>query len=84
MSPRIKKLIGTIAIIVWIPFYAIVAMVVAVRALPHAGPLGAFVYYAVAGTLWAVPIACLFPWLYRAPKPPSHDRYERSARREFE
>jgi hypothetical protein len=68
MTPRIKKLIGTILILLWLPVYAILATGVAVHVLPHAGSVGAFVFYAIAGTLWAVPVGLLFPWMYREPR----------------
>jgi hypothetical protein len=71
MSPRIKKLIGTILILLWIPVYAFFAMGVAVHLLPHAGAVSAFLFYAIAGTLWAVPVGLLFPWMMREPKPQS-------------
>ncbi len=69
MSPRVKKLIGTILILLWIPVYAFVAMGVAAHMLPHANILSAFLFYAIAGTLWAVPVGMLFPWMMREPKP---------------
>ncbi|HEY0300462.1 MAG TPA: DUF2842 domain-containing protein [Rhizomicrobium sp.] len=69
MSPRIKKLIGTILILLWIPVYAFFAMGVAAHVLPRAGGLAAFLFYAIAGTLWAVPVGMLFPWMMREPKP---------------
>ncbi len=69
MSPRLKKLIGTILILLWIPVYAFFAMGVAVHLLPHAGAVAAFLFYAIAGTLWAVPVGLLFPWMMREPKP---------------
>jgi hypothetical protein len=69
MRPRIKKLIGTIATLVWIPVYALLAMSVAVRVLPHASALTAFIYYALAGTLWILPVGLMLPWMYRDPLP---------------
>jgi hypothetical protein len=68
MTPRAKKLIGTIIMLLWLPLYAFIAMGVAAHLLPHANWYVAFFYYAVAGTLWAVPIGLLFPWMYREPK----------------
>jgi hypothetical protein len=69
MSPRIKKLIGTILILLWLPVYAFIAMGVAVHLLPHASGVAAFLFYAIAGTLWAVPVGMLFPWMLREAKP---------------
>jgi hypothetical protein len=68
MTPRIKKLIGTILILLWLPVYALFASGVAVLLLRHANGFEAFLFYAVAGTLWAVPVGLLFPWMYREPR----------------
>jgi hypothetical protein len=68
MSPRIKKLIGTIATLIWIPVYAFFAMGVAVHLLPHASWYAAFLFYAIAGTLWIIPVGLMLPWMYREPK----------------
>jgi hypothetical protein len=67
MSPRFKKLIGTIITLVWIPLYALIAMSVGVRVLPYAVWYVTLAYYALAGTLWIVPIGLLLPWMYREP-----------------
>ncbi|MGH9551699.1 MAG: DUF2842 domain-containing protein [Terriglobales bacterium] len=68
LTPRVKKLIGAIAILVWLPIYALLAMAVGVRVLPHAGAMIEFLYYAVAGMLWIVPIGLMFPWMAREPR----------------
>jgi hypothetical protein len=68
LSPRIKKLIGTIITLVWIPIYALIAMSIGVRVLPYALWYVTLTYYALAGTLWIVPIGLLLPWMYREPK----------------
>lgn len=68
MSPRLKKLIGTIVTLVWIPIYAFFAIGVAAHLLPHATWYAAFLLYAIAGTLWIVPIGLMLPWMYREPR----------------
>jgi uncharacterized membrane protein YadS len=65
LSPHIKKLVGAVVIIVWIPVYALVAMGIGVHLLPHASASGTFLYYAFTGTLWIVPIGLMLPWMYR-------------------
>ena len=65
LSVRTKKLIGAIVIILWLPVYALLAMAVGVRVLPHASPIVDFLYYAVAGMAWIVPIGLMFPWMSR-------------------
>jgi hypothetical protein len=67
LSPRTKKLIGTIAMIVWLPVYALAAMRVGVAVLPNAGAFLTLAYYAIAGTLWIVPVGLMLPWMHREP-----------------
>ncbi|HEY1615589.1 MAG TPA: DUF2842 domain-containing protein [Rhizomicrobium sp.] len=65
MSPHIKKLVGALATLVWLTVYAFVAMGIGVRVLPHAPWFMALAYYALAGTLWIIPIGLLLPWMNR-------------------
>jgi Protein of unknown function (DUF2842) len=65
MTPRSKKLIGTLVMLTWLPVYALVAMGVGVRLLPHAAWYVALAYYALAGTLWILPIGLMLPWMHR-------------------
>jgi hypothetical protein len=68
MTPRYKKLAGTVIMLLWLAVYALLVMGVAVRVLPHAAWYGSFLFYALAGTLWAIPVGLMFPWMYREPK----------------
>lgn len=72
LSPRTKKLIGTIITLIWLPIYALIAMGVGAHVLPNAHWLVELVYYAVAGTIWIVPIGLMLPWMHR--EPPSQSR----------
>ena len=67
LSPRTKKLIATLAMIVWLPVYALIAMRVGVALLPGAGAFLTLLYYAVAGTAWIVPVGLMLPWMHREP-----------------
>jgi hypothetical protein len=67
MTPRLKKLIGTVAMLIWLVVYALVATGVAVRILPHAEWYVSLLFYVLAGTLWAIPIGMMFPWMHREP-----------------
>ena len=67
MSPRTKKLIGAIVILLWLPVYSLAAMGVGAHVLPHAHWLIALLYYALAGTLWIIPIGLMLPWMHREP-----------------
>ena len=44
LSPRTKKLIATLAIIVWLPVYALIAMRVGVAVLPGTGAFLTLLY----------------------------------------
>ncbi|HEX3667361.1 MAG TPA: DUF2842 domain-containing protein [Rhizomicrobium sp.] len=65
MNPRVKKLIGAIVVLIWLPVYVLLAMGVGVRVLPHAAWYVALLYYALAGTLWIIPIGLMLPWMHR-------------------
>ena len=69
MSPRVKKLIATLLIIlIWLPAYALFVMGLARHVLPGAPWYGSLVFYALTGTLWIVPIGLSLPWMYREPQ----------------
>jgi hypothetical protein len=68
LSLRIKKLIGTIAILIWLPVYALIAMRIGVAVLPGANAFVTFLYYAIVGTAWIIPPGLLLPWMHREPK----------------
>ena len=68
MSPKFKKLIGTILTLIWLPIYSVAAAGVGVHVLPHANWMVTLLYYLLAGTLWIVPVGLALPWMYREPK----------------
>lgn len=66
MTPHTKKFIATVLIIlVWLPIYAGFIIGLAARILPDAHWLVELLFYALAGTLWIVPIGLALPWMYR-------------------
>ena len=67
LLPRTKKLIATLALLAWLPLYAFAAMRVGVAVLPEAGPFLTLIYYALAGTVWIVPVGLMLPWIHREP-----------------
>lgn len=67
LRARTKKLIGAAIIMVWLPVYALLAMALGVHVLPHANAFAEFLYYAVAGMAWIVPIGLMLPWMSREP-----------------
>ncbi len=69
MNPRTKKFIGMTLMLIWLPLYALLAMRVGIAVLPEANGVMTFLYYALTGTLWIVPIGLMLPWMHREPKP---------------
>jgi len=67
MRPHTKKLIGTIITLIWLVIYTMIAAGIGVRVLPHAHWYVELAYYALAGTLWTIPVGLLLPWMYREP-----------------
>ena len=67
LSPRSKKLIATVGLLLWLPLYASLAMRVGVAVLQNAGPVLTLLYYTFAGTAWIVPVGLLLPWMHREP-----------------
>jgi hypothetical protein len=68
LSPRTKKLIATVAMLIWLPLYSLLAMRLGVALLPDAGALVTLLYYTLAGTAWIIPIGLLLPWMHREPQ----------------
>lgn len=61
MPDSLRKLIGTMLLLVIVAVYSLVMMVVAERTLPHAGPVTQLMFYAIAGLAW-VPLAGFVVW----------------------
>lgn len=71
MTTRTRKLLGTVALLVLIVVYALLAMTVAmVLQMQNANKLVEFAYYLIAGTLWTVPAGAIIWWMQR-PEPPA-------------
>jgi hypothetical protein len=63
MRPRIRKLIGAVALLIFIPAWAVVTVAVAVARLPGASILGHTLFFAVAGLLWVIPAGLVIRWM---------------------
>lgn len=66
MSPRLRKLVGTVVLIVFVPLYALAAMAAAMAILPGHGAIFQGIYYVVAGLIWVIPAGALISWMVRA------------------
>jgi archaellum biogenesis protein FlaJ (TadC family) len=69
MPIRLKKLIGTILLILLVIVYSLVATTVAVARLSESGPLVHFLFFLLTGLLWIVPAMGIIKWLIIERKP---------------
>ena len=69
MSPPLRSLIGSLAMLAFLVGYVWLAIFVAAR-LPEARWVW-LVFYAVVGSAWGLPLIPLLSWIARRPKPPS-------------
>jgi hypothetical protein len=65
MRRRLRKLIGTAVLAVFVPLYALVAAMIADTRLPGTSPLAHWLYYVIAGLLWVIPAGLLITWMQR-------------------
>jgi hypothetical protein len=66
MTQRKRKLVGTVALLLLVGFYAVLAVAVAVvLQVRNVGKLTELAYYVVAGLLWTLPAAWLISWMQR-------------------
>jgi len=69
MPIRLKKLIGTILLVLLVVIYAIVATTVAVARLAESGPLVHLAFFVLTGILWVLPAMGIIKWLMIPPRP---------------
>jgi len=66
MTPRTRKLAGTILLLILIAVYALLAMGVAVvMQVNDASKAAELIYYVVAGLLWVLPAGLIIRWMQR-------------------
>jgi hypothetical protein len=70
MPIRIRKLIGTCALLALVVVWALLAMAAAQIVLPAATGLVAAIYYAVVGIGWVLPAMPLISWMSRPDRAP--------------
>lgn len=71
MTIRTRKLVGTIALMLFLVAYAFLALAVAVvLQVNDASKLAELAYYVIAGLVWIVPAGAIISWMARPdPKP---------------
>lgn len=65
MHIRTRKLIGTIALVVFLAIYAWIAVLIGAGRVSHAPHWVQFVYFLAAGLLWVLPAGLLIRWMQR-------------------
>jgi hypothetical protein len=65
MTMRTRKLVGTVALLVSLAVYALVAMATAVVLQVNASKAVELAYYVVAGLAWVVPAGVIVSWMQR-------------------
>ena len=68
MPVRIKKLIGTVLLVILVAAYALLATLYAVAQLAESGPLVHLGYFLLSGLLWILPAMWLIRWMVREPR----------------
>ncbi|HET9716294.1 MAG TPA: DUF2842 domain-containing protein [Pseudolabrys sp.] len=71
MSIRARKFIGTIALLILVSAWGLLAMALAQSVLTDINGLVAAIYYVVAGLGWVLPAMPLISWMAR-PNPTPH------------
>lgn len=71
MSASIRKLIGTILILVFLAVYALVVAVLSYPILKDASKLSEFLFYMIAGLAWVLPAGVIIKWMAKADAPGS-------------
>ena len=67
MLVRVKKLVGTVLLIVLVGLYALVAATVAAAQLGQSGPLIHLAFFLFTGLLWILPAMLIIKWMMIAP-----------------
>jgi predicted membrane channel-forming protein YqfA (hemolysin III family) len=69
MGVRMRKLIGTVVMLVFIFTYALFAMAVAEGRITQAPKLLQTVAYIILGLIWVIPLMPLIRWMAKPDKP---------------
>jgi len=63
MRRRQRKLIGTVAMLVFVVFYAMIVTAIAPRILLEGSKFWQMTFYVVAGLAWGIPLFPLIKWM---------------------
>lgn len=65
MPDRLRKLIGSIVLVIFVIIYALIVMTIAAAKLPGSSGLAQLAFYLVAGLAWVVPAGALIYWMQK-------------------
>jgi len=65
LNQRMRKLVGTVLLLVFIAVYALLAMLVAVVLQVSTAKWVELAYYVVAGIAWVIPAGALVWWMQK-------------------
>jgi hypothetical protein len=68
MPPRLRKLVGTIALVVFVSAYALTVMTLAAARLPGTSGWTQLAFFMVTGLIWVIPAAGLIYWMQKPEK----------------
>ena len=68
MSPRLRKFIGTIALLILVVVWALVAMALAQMPAIRENTIASVAYYVIAGLGWCLPAIPIVTWMSRKPQ----------------
>lgn len=69
MNQRQRKLAGTVALLLFVIVYALLAMAAAIVLQVNAGKLTELAYYVIAGLAWVVPAGIIIKWMQKSDPP---------------
>lgn len=65
MNMRMRKLVGTVILLVFLGFYALVAMAFGASRIVDESNTAKVIYFLVAGLAWVLPAGLLIRWMQR-------------------
>lgn len=68
MPIRLKKLIGTVLLVVLVIVYALLATMIAVAQFSESGPVTHLLFFLFSGLLWVLPAMLIIKWMAGVPK----------------
>ena len=62
---RIKKLIGTILIPIWLIFFMVIISIIAELIIPTLNGFMIFLFYFISGIIWIIPLLPIITWMQK-------------------